>query len=326
MTIGNIFYQKMKSKDKQSIAIIGFGYWGEKLLKVLLEARASMSYLCAVDIDVKKRSLARHYSIDYFSNIWPVFDKVDAIIIATPEHTHYRLAKECLLEKKHVLVEKPFVSTLRQGQELVKLAGKNKVIVMVDSTFLFDSAFNMIKKHVEQKKIGKITRIDSFRCTPNIIKPNTNVVADLFPHDLSIFSEILGRKIAGIEIIHDSLVNRQCDSAAIKLKFGKATTRSFMSWTSPIQRREMLFYGTKGVILWKKKNTNTDLVVNYRYNRRKKLIMRKRQEVGNKQKTLSLVIQEFLQAIKTSKEPRSSGRKILPEIKILESALKKVGK
>lgn len=306
------------------IAILGFGYWGEKLLKSLLSIKMKNDSLWVVDIDKKKQEKAKKYGVKFSTDIKLVYSKVDAFIIATWENTHYELTKKCLLNKKHVLVEKPLSFTYNQAKELVKIAEKNKLTLMVDNTFLYDKSFLLIKKEVEKGKIGILKQINSFRCSTNIIKPFTNVIFDLFPHDISIFYSLLRPKLSPMRInLHCwKLKNKNYDNAWITLNFNSVVINSFLSWTYPLNKREMVFYGSQGSILWRKKTDNSDDIIFFKYIKGKTREIKKI-EVDKKKETLKNVLKEFIKCILNKKEPKTSGKKVLPEIKILEDIYKK---
>jgi predicted dehydrogenase len=304
------------------IAIIGLGYWGGIILRNTQSFKKKINYLCAVDKNPSQKKKAKGYKIDFFNNINKALKHVEIVIIATWENTHYQLAKRCLLEKKHVLVEKPLAVSFKEAQELVKLAQKNKVVLMVDHTFLFDKSFLIIKEKIDKGVIGNLLRIDSFRFSPNIFKPLTNVIIDLLPHDLAIFSDLIHKKVKVISVNRQKLLNKNDDNAHIVLKFGSVITNSFLSWTHPLNRREMIFYGSKGIICWQKKDISFDFLNFFEY-QGEKAILKRKLEVGEKNKTLNFVLEEFFNSIKNKKEPRSSGKEALPQAKILEQVLKK---
>lgn len=306
------------------VAIVGFGYWGEILFKAVADLKKYVDYLCVVDRDLRKRQKATKYKVDFFEEIGPVLGKVDTFIIATWENTHYELAKKCLLRKKHVFVEKPLAITLKEARQLVKIAKKNDVMLMVDHTFIYDQSFCLLKEKIERGEIGRLLKIDSFRFSPNIIKPFTNVVIDLFPHELSIFYSLLSKRPAKIiKVNTHRLVNRECDSAQITLNFGSVVTNSFLSWTHPVPRREMVFYGSKGILLWMKKDGDTDLISHFKYDIVRKTVLEEQVEIKNKSDTLVSSLSHFFQSILEQKEPVTSGKKVLPEIKILEKVLRR---
>src|SRR6185437_1675286 len=86
---------------------------------------------------------------------------VDAIAVITPVWTHFELAKGALKNGKHVFVEKPFTSTSAQAEQLIDLAARNNLQIMVDHTFLFTGAVKKIRQLIDDNTLGKLYYYDS---------------------------------------------------------------------------------------------------------------------------------------------------------------------
>jgi predicted dehydrogenase len=101
---------------------------------------------------------------------------VDAIAVVTPVWTHFELAESALKNGKHVFVEKPFTSTLAQAEQLVELAERKNLQIMVDHTFLFTGAVRRIKQMVEEGTLGKLYYYDSTRVHLGLFQHDINVI------------------------------------------------------------------------------------------------------------------------------------------------------
>ena len=95
---------------------------------------------------------------------------------------------------KHVFIEKPFTSTSRQAEELIELAEKNGLTIMVDHTFLFTGAVRKIRQLIDENVLGKLYYYDSTRVNLGLFQHDVNVIWDLAPHDLSIVDYLIGQK------------------------------------------------------------------------------------------------------------------------------------
>ncbi len=118
--------------------------------------------------------------------------RVEAVVIATPVGTHFRLATAALEAGKHVLVEKPLATSVREAESLVRLADTRGLTLMVDHTFIYSPSIRKIKDLVDQGALGDIYHIDSVRINLGLIQNDVNVLWDLAPHDLSIVDYLLG--------------------------------------------------------------------------------------------------------------------------------------
>ena len=119
---------------------------------------------------------------------------IDAVAVVTPVWTHFELAKAALENGKHVFVEKPFTSTSQQAEELIELAERKNLKIMVDHTFLFSGAVRKIRELVDKGTLGPLYYFDSTRVNLGLFQHDVSVVWDLAPHDLSIMDYIIGEK------------------------------------------------------------------------------------------------------------------------------------
>src|SRR5258708_12963854 len=117
--------------------LIGLGYWGPNLARVLSQARQSEFAACC-DLDAARRQkIARQYpGVAMFNNVDDLLDSdVEAVLVATPIATHYELARRALLAGKHVFVEKPLSDTSVRARELKIMAPSLGRTLMAEHTF-----------------------------------------------------------------------------------------------------------------------------------------------------------------------------------------------
>jgi scyllo-inositol 2-dehydrogenase (NADP+) len=99
---------------------------------------------------------------------------IELIVVNTPDHLHYQMAKEALEAGKHVIVEKPFTQKYSDGLELAELADKKKLILSVFHNRRWDGDFLTVKKVVEEKLLGQLVEYEShFDRFRNIIREDT---------------------------------------------------------------------------------------------------------------------------------------------------------
>ena len=94
---------------------------------------------------------------------------VDGVVIAAPVRTHYQLAKEALLQGKHVLVEKPLTTNVAEARELITLANEQRRVLMVGHTFEYNLAVNELRKLVQNGDLGNIFCIEAERLKSRLI-------------------------------------------------------------------------------------------------------------------------------------------------------------
>src|SRR6201988_2488576 len=175
------------------IGVIGYGYWGPNIVRNLHGQKSSQ---VAMVCDKSPAALARVRNA--YPGILTVSDplevlrspEIDAVAVITPVWTHYELAKLALENGKHVFVEKPFTSNSGQAEELISLAARKKLTIMVDHTFLFTGAVRKIRELTESGTLGDLYYYDSLRVNLGLFQHDVSVIWDLAPHYLSIMVHI----------------------------------------------------------------------------------------------------------------------------------------
>jgi predicted dehydrogenase len=245
----------MKRSSKIKVAVIGLGYWGPNLVRNFY--KISQSRLMSV-CDLKKERLNHIKSLypdihttraytDILNN-----QDIDAVCVATPVSSHYSIAKKALENKKHVLVEKPLTDSSKKARKLIDIAKKNKVVLMVGHTFLYNEAVKKIKTILTNKELGNIYYISMERLNLGLFQKDINVVWDLAPHDISILKYITGEKPVAVSAIGKANVYKSVhDIAMINLKFkGGVTAHMRLSWTDPHKVRKTIIVGSKRMLVF----------------------------------------------------------------------------
>jgi predicted dehydrogenase len=177
--------------------------------------------------------------------------EIDAIAIITPVWTHYELAKAALENGKHVFVEKPFTSNSAQGEELINLAQRKNLKIMVDHTFLFTAAVNKISQLVDEGTLGKLYYYDSTRVNLGLFQHDINVLWDLAPHDLSIMDFLIRTTPEAVVATGQTHLNGHEDVAYMTLYFPeKVIAHINVNWLSPVKVRTTLIGGEKRMVVW----------------------------------------------------------------------------
>jgi predicted dehydrogenase len=177
--------------------------------------------------------------------------EIDAIAVVTPVWTHYALAKAALENGKHVFVEKPFTSNAAQGEELINLARRKNLKIMVDHTFLFTGAVKKIWQLLEEGTLGKLYYYDSTRVNLGLFQHDINVLWDLAPHDLSIMDYLIKASPEAIVATGQRHLNGYEDVAFMTLYFPeKVIAHINVNWLSPVKVRTTLIGGEKRMLVW----------------------------------------------------------------------------
>ena len=237
------------------IGVIGYGYWGPNIVRNLVSQKdVKVTTVC----DVNPKALRKVK--DLYPNIALTKDykkaitspEIDAVAIVTPISQHYPLAKMALENGRHIFIEKPFTATVKQAEELIKVAEKNKCQIMVDHTFIFTGAVQKIKEIINKNVLGELNYYDSTRVSLGLFQHDVNVIWDLAPHDFSIIDYIIkGKPVAVTAHGVDHLKRGQENIAYIIMYFeNNFIAHINVNWLSPVKIRTTLIGGSKKMLLW----------------------------------------------------------------------------
>lgn len=243
------------SESPVSIGVVGLGYWGPHFLRnFAAQEDCTVRYGC----DLREENLSKlrkHYPAVTFTQSFSDLlndPELTAIAIATPTTTHYDLARQALQGGKHVLLSKPMTATLKEAEELVALAGQNRLQLLVDHTFIYTGAVRKIRELVEAGEIGALHYFDSTRINLGLIQRDTNVLWDLAIHDLSILSQIWDlRSLTSLYAHGSTHYTKQQETAHLHLTFRDGfEAHIHVSWLSPVKIRQTIIGGSKKMILY----------------------------------------------------------------------------
>ena len=232
------------------IGVIGCGYWGPKLIRDFYELPQAVVTIVSDLSQDRLNTINRLYrTILTTQDYQQVLDSdVDAVCIATPASTHYKLVREALLAGKNVLVEKPLTTSSVQALELCLLAEQLNLILMVGHTFEYNPAVNKMRELIQSGELGDIYYIDSARLNLGLFRPDTNVLWDLAPHDFSIVSYLLNgaepHSVTARGAAH--IIPGVHDVVFSELAFPKNVLANIhVSWLDPCKVRHTTVVGSK---------------------------------------------------------------------------------
>jgi predicted dehydrogenase len=237
------------------LAIIGCGYWGPNLVRNFVQSNKVKELICC-DLDQKR--------LDRMKNLYPSVKvlsdykellrnpDLDAVAIATPVKTHHPIAKDFLLNGKHVFIEKPLTHSHETALELVKLAEENKKVLMAGHTFEYTAAVNKVKEIIQSGELGKVLYISCIRVNLGLFQPDINVVWDLAPHDISIILYLMGEVPVSVNSQGKAHFNHEIEDVATTTLNFKNGLIAFIhnSWLDPNKIRRTTIVGSRKMLVY----------------------------------------------------------------------------
>src|SRR5580693_590467 len=323
------------------IAVIGYGYWGPRIARNFNSTDG-----CRVVAICDKNAASLQRASRDFPQVLLTCDlnsvlaspDVDAVAVVTPVWTHFELAESALKNGKHVFVEKPFTSTSVQAEQLIELAERKNLQIMVDHTFLFTGAVRRIQKLLAEDTLGKLYYYDSTRVNLGLFQHDVNVIWDLAPHDLSIMNHLLHKDAEAISATGQAHLNGHEDIAFITAYFpDKMIAHVNVNWISPVKVRTTLIGGEKKMLVWNDLEADEKLKI---YD--KGVDVKSQEGVYNllvsyrsgdmwapqveQVEALKLELGYFVECINNNKKPFNDGCAGIKVVRMLEAASKSLAK
>ena len=237
------------------IGVIGYGYWGPNLVRNFYET-PDCEVVAVSDLREKQlaRVRSRYPTIGTTTDYRDLLNnpRIDAVVVATPVHTHFDLAMQALRAGKNVLVEKPMTMDVDQAQRLVDEAERRRLILAVDHTFVFTSAVRKIRDLSLNGDLGDIYYYDSVRVNLGLFQHDVNVIWDLAVHDLAIMDFILGAQPVAVSSTGISHVPGEPENMAYVTMYfdSRVMAHVHVNWLAPVKVRRTLIGGSKKMIVY----------------------------------------------------------------------------
>ena len=327
----------MKNSKQIRVGVVGCGYWGPNLIRNLRQSPdCQLKVLC----DMSESRLAHMRRLHPEVATTNSFDdllkdsELDAVVIATPVRFHYEMAKAALSVGKHVFIEKPMARTEAEGEELVGLAERKGLVLMVGHTFLFSPAVRRMKEIIEAGDIGEVQYVSARRLNLGLFQKDINVAWDLAAHDISILLHLLDELPVSVSCQGSSHVTRGIEDVTMMYLTFRKSRCAFIhnSWLDPKKVRQMTVVGSQRMIVYDDTEPLEKLKIydarvevpphydsfaefTYSYHYGDAYVPYIKQD-----EPLKLECQHFLECIREGSVPLTNGRLGLEVVRVLEAA------
>lgn len=234
-------------------AVLGAGYWGTNLIRVLHNTDGIWLKTVCDPRPAVLQEIKTHYPHVALTASWQsVLDDqhLDAVVLATPPATHYRLARAALAAGKHTWVEKPLALHYAEGQELVALARTHRRVLFVDETFLYDPLVQQARTKIAAGDLGKIVHVSLERTGMGRIRRDSNVWWNSAPHDLSVLRYVLETPAVRIAASGHAFLQAGIEDvvwAALQLD-GDISAHVYLNWLFPEKKASLMVIGERGML------------------------------------------------------------------------------
>ncbi len=255
MTDVSLVTSAVNGEKRVRIAVVGLGYWGPNLVRVLHELPAAeMVAACDLNPDALAGLARRYPGLRYTTRYEDVLAdaSIDGVAIATPVSTHYDLVAAALRAGKHVFVEKPLAASSSDALDLIRLATERGLTLMPGHTFIYSPSVNIIRDLIQSGELGDIYFVTTSRVNLGLHQPDVSVAWDLAPHDFSILRYWLGEMPTTVSAVSRScIIPDVADVAFINLEFPLGTIAHVeISWLAPSKLRRTAVVGSRKMVVY----------------------------------------------------------------------------
>ncbi|KJJ84841.1 oxidoreductase domain-containing protein [Candidatus Omnitrophus magneticus] len=235
------------------ILVAGAGNWGKHLVRNYYDL--GVLYGCC-DVDEKRlEAVKRSFNPAKISNDFSVLVRdplIDGVVISAPAVDHYRLAKMALDQGKAVYVEKPMALTAKDCEELVALAKKQKVVLMVGHLMLYHPAVRQIKAYIDKGELGDIYYGYSVRVNLGTVRRDENSLWSFAPHDISMLLYLFGSPVTSVSARGQYYLQKGIEDVVFLSLYFKdqKMAQIQISWLDPHKERKLTIVGSKKMLVF----------------------------------------------------------------------------
>ena len=236
------------------VGLIGLGYWGPNLARVLNQSPAcEFAACCDLDAQRMQRIVRQYPAVRAIDSVDALLaSDIEAVVIATPISTHYELARRALDAGKHVMVEKPLAHESALARDLVRRAEQQRVTLFTGHTFIYSPPVQKVKQLIDAGELGELHYISLSRVNLGLYQKDVDVVWDLAVYDISILLYWLGESpVRGASFGRACVQRNRRDVAFLWLEFaGGVIASNEVSWLSPQKMRRTCIVGSKRMVVY----------------------------------------------------------------------------
>lgn len=197
------------------IGVFGVGHLGKIHLRLLKEI-SGFEIVGFFDPDDKNAQHAeKEFGIKRFDSAKKLIEQCDALDIVSPTTTHFAIAHDCIKKAKHVFIEKPLASSLKEARQLVELVDEARVKAMVGHVERFNPALLSLNKKNLKPMFIEVHRLAEF----NPRGTDVSVVLDLMIHDLDIILSLVKANVKRVSASGVAILSKTPDIANARIEF-----------------------------------------------------------------------------------------------------------
>ena len=258
----------------QKIAVIGSGYWGTIIIKILIELKFNNITIFDKSTKNKKIAKKKFKSIKFQNNFTNILNDKDMlnVFVVTPPSENFLIVKKLILNNKNIFLEKPGFKNVKDIKKIKNYLKKSRSKLMFGYIYYYNAYIEKIKEIIDRKMLGKIQYISFNRKNLGPIRNDVDVDYDLTSHDLSIIKKIFNElpKIKSYKK-YSLLKKNISDISNLHLKLKNINIDINNSWLNPTKERLIKIIGKKKMLSFDELNFEEPIKIYNQYAKYPKL-------------------------------------------------------
>jgi UDP-2-acetamido-3-amino-2,3-dideoxy-glucuronate N-acetyltransferase len=311
----------------RNIAVVGCGYWGKNLVRNFAELGV-LRTICDSNSDVLNKLTPLYPGVNTETSFGKVLanKEIKGVVISSPAALHYSMAKQALQANKDIFVEKPLSLTVKEGEELVKLAEDKRKILMVGHVLEYHPGVVRLKQLLDDGELGKIDYIYSSRLNLGKFRTEENILWSFAPHDISVILLLLDELPLEVSAHGGCYLHQKiADITVTTMSFASGVrAHIFVSWLHPYKEQKLVVVGDKKMAVFDDVAPQDKLLL-YEHGIEwiDRMPMPRKQEATpvklDMAEPLKLECQHFLECMETRSKPKTDGESGLRVLRVLDA-------
>jgi UDP-N-acetylglucosamine 3-dehydrogenase len=229
------------------VGVVGLGAMGQNHARLYSQLNCELVGVADAN-PARAKEIGEKCGTKYYCDYYDLLSRVEAVSIAVPTTLHYAIAMDFLTRGVHCLVEKPIAFNLREADEMIEAAERNKVNLAIGHIESFNPAVVKLKEIIDRDSLGKLLIISTRRVGPLVPRiRDVGIVIDSATHDIGVVKYLIGQDPVSVFSRVGSLVHPKEDHAVIVLDFTGSTACIEVNWFTPHKIRTLVATGSKGI-------------------------------------------------------------------------------
>ena len=232
------------------VAVVGVGYWGPNFARIMDElSDARLVAICDSDSKRLDKLKGTYPNARLTGNVDEIIaaKDIDAVVVATGSDSHYEITRKCLETGKHVLVEKPLALSSRHARELIDVAARKKLVLLVGHLLRYHKGVIRLKQYIDEGYLGKMLYIYTTRVNLGRIRKEENALWSFATHDVSVIRYLVGTAAQAVSATGQAYVRKGIyDVVFLTIHFADdVMAHLHVSWLDPHKIRQVTVVGDK---------------------------------------------------------------------------------